>query len=149
MPSLVLSELPENHPQRARIMKGYKTMMAALLKYQGKDGMWRQLIDKPESWPESSCSGMFTFAIVSGVKQGWLDEKAYAPAARRAWLALVGYLDGEANIREVCMGTSKSRQVVGSDDLKLQYDFYVARPRKVGDLHGQSPVLWTAAAFLR
>lgn len=50
----MLSTLPENHPDRARIMKGYKLMMTALLKYQGKDGMWRQLIDKDDAWPETS-----------------------------------------------------------------------------------------------
>lgn len=124
-------------------------MMAALLQTQGADGMWHQLVDKPESWAESSCTGMFTFAFVTGVKNGWLDAAAYAPAARRAWIALVGCLDDKAEVREVCMGTNKSRSVVGSDDLKAQYDFYLARPRKTGDLHGQAPILWTAAAFLR
>jgi rhamnogalacturonyl hydrolase YesR len=145
----LLRELPATHPQRARILKGYQAMMAALLATQGADGMWRQLLDKPESWAESSCTGMFTYAFVSGVKSGLLDEKTYAPAARKAWLALAGYLDADANIREVCIGTNKSRQETKTDDLKVQYDFYLARPRRSGDLHGQSPVLWTAAAFLR
>jgi rhamnogalacturonyl hydrolase YesR len=145
----LLRELPAAHPQRTRILKGYQAMMAALLQTQGQDGMWHQLLDKPESWAESSCTGMFTYAFVSGVKSGLLDEKPYAPAARKAWLALAGYLDADANIREVCIGTNKSRQETKTDDLKVQYDFYLARPRRSGDLHGQSPVLWTAAAFLR
>lgn len=145
----LLRELPAANPHRARILAGYRKMMTALLATQGPDGMWRQLLDKPESWAESSCTGMFTFAFVTGVKQGWLDEKTFAPAARKAWLGLVGYLDAGSNVREVCMGTNKSRQVTGTDDLKVQYDFYLARPRKTGDLHGQSPILWTAAAFLR
>ena len=145
----LLRELPASHPKHARILSGYHQMMAALLASQGTDGMWHQLLDKPESWPESSCTGMFTFAFVTGVKHGWLDEKTYAPAARKAWLALVGYLDADANVREVCVGTNKSRSVTGTDDLKVQYDFYLARPRKTGDFHGQSPILWTAAAFLR
>ena len=145
----LLRELPASHPKHARILSGYHQMMAALLASQGADGMWHQLLDKPESWPESSCTGMFTFAFVTGVKHGWLDEKTYAPAARKAWLALVGYLDADANVREVCVGTNKSRSVTGTDDLKVQYDFYLARPRKSGDFHGQSPILWTAAAFLR
>ena len=145
----LLRELPASHPKHARILAGYHQMMAALLASQGTDGMWHQLLDKPESWAESSCTGMFAFAFVTGVKHGWLDEKTYAPAARRAWLALTGYLDADANVREVCVGTNKSRQVTGTDDLKVQYDFYLARPRRTGDLHGQSPILWTAAAFLR
>ncbi len=145
----LLRELPAANPHHARILAGYRRMMAALLASQGADGMWKQLVDKPESWAETSCTGMFTFAFVTGVKNGWLDEGAYAPAARRAWIALAGYLGADANIREVCVGTNKSHQETKSDDLQVQYDFYLARPRRTGDLHGQAPLLWTAAAFLR
>ncbi len=145
----LLRDLPATHPHHARILAGYRQMMAALLATQADNGLWRQLVDKPESWTETSATGMFTFAFVAGVKNGWLDEQAYAPAARKAWLALVAQLEPDANLREVCVGTNKSRQVTGTDDLKVQYDFYLARPRKTGDLHGQAPVLWSAAAFLR
>ena len=85
----MLRTLPENHPQRARILKGYRSMMSALLKYQGKDGMWRELIDHDDAWPESSSSAMFSFAMITGVKNGWLDAGSYGPAARKAWIAVV------------------------------------------------------------
>ena len=78
----MLRDLPQDHPQRKRIMEGYRAMMAALLKYQGKDGMWRQLIDHEEAWPESSSSAMFTFRDGDRVKNGWLDAQPTAP--RRA-----------------------------------------------------------------
>src|SRR5438045_8157874 len=61
--SELLRSLPKNNPDRPRITEGYKTMMAALLKYQAEDGMWRQLIDDAQSWKETSCTGMFTFAF--------------------------------------------------------------------------------------
>jgi unsaturated rhamnogalacturonyl hydrolase len=137
--SELLRSLPDAHPNRARILAGYQKMMATLLKHQDANGMWHQLIDHPESWPESSCTGMFTFAFISGVKNGWLDEKAYGPAARKGWLALVSYLDADAAIREVCEGTNKKND--------LQY--YLDRKRNVGDLHGQAPVVWCASALLR
>ncbi|RXK54557.1 glycosyl hydrolase [Oleiharenicola lentus] len=145
----LLRDLPESHPHHARILAGYRAMMAALLQAQGTDGLWKQLVDKPESWGETSGSAMFAFAIVTGVKHGWLDTKAYAPAARRAWLALVAHLDADANLGEVCIGTDKAQKATKSEDLKVQYDFYQARPRRSGDLHGQSPMLWTASALLR
>jgi rhamnogalacturonyl hydrolase YesR len=144
----LLRSMPKNHPRRARILEGYRKMMASLLKYQGEDGLWKQLIDKPESWAETSGTGMFTFAMVTGVKQGWLDKKTYGPAARKAWLGLIKYLDEKANVREVCVGTNKAAKEVGPD-LSEQLKFYLARPRAVGDLHGQSPILWTASALLR
>jgi rhamnogalacturonyl hydrolase YesR len=135
----MLSSLPENHPQRARIMDGYRKMMQALLKYQGKDGVWHQLLDHPESYPETSCTGMFTFAMIIGVKKGWLDRKPYAAAARKGWLGLVSYLEPNGDIRNVCQGTGKK------DDLQ----YYLDRQRLTGDLHGQAPVLWCASALLR
>jgi rhamnogalacturonyl hydrolase YesR len=144
----LLRSLPRNHPKRARILDGYRKMMASLLKYQGEDGLWRQLIDRPESWAETSGTGMFTFAMVTGVKQGWLDGKTYGPAARKAWLGLIKYIDTDANVREVCVGTNKAFQEVGPD-LDTQLKYYLARQRRVGDLHGQAPVLWSATALLR
>jgi rhamnogalacturonyl hydrolase YesR len=120
-------------------MAGYRKMMAALLKYQGEDGLWRQLIDHPEAWPETSGTGMFTFAMVTGVKNNWLDTGTYGPAARQAWLGLVTYLDQNAQVSNVCIGTGKGYSV----------EYYLARPRQVGDLHGQAPILWCAAALLR
>jgi len=137
--SELLRSMPPVNPHRPRIMEGYRTMMASLLKYQDTAGMWRQLIDKPESWPETSCSAMFTFALVTGVRNGWLDSKTYGPAARNGWLAVIGYLNEDAAVREVCEGTGKRND--------LQY--YLDRRRNVGDLHGQAPILWCASALLR
>lgn len=135
----LLSDLPEDDPQRARIMSGYLKMMKALLSTQDKNGMWHQLIDHPESYPETSSTAMFDFAMVTGIEKHWLDARVYGPAARKAWLGLVSYLEVNGDIRNVCRGTNKKND--------LQY--YLDRPTITGDLHGQAPILWTATAFLR
>jgi rhamnogalacturonyl hydrolase YesR len=135
----LLSALPKDHPQRARILAGNQKMMTALLQYQGDDGLWRQLIDNPESWPETSGTGMFAYAMVTGVKNGWLDGATYGPAARKAWLGLVKYVDKDANVSNVCEGTNKGYSA----------QYYLDRQRRTGDLHGQSPIMWTASALMR
>lgn len=135
----MLRTLPANHPLRPRILKSYREMMAALLKYQASDGMWRQLIDDPEAWEESSGSGMFTFALISGVKNGWLPAAEYGPAARKAWIALVGFVDQNENVTNVCEGTNK----------KNDKEYYLERKRRTGDFHAQETVLWSASALLR
>lgn len=135
----LLRSLPEDHPDRPAILAGYRRMMAALLRYQAADGMWRQLIDDPESWDESSGTGMFTYAFVSGVKNGWLEGETYGPAARSGWLALVGHIDADAAVHDVCEGTNK----------KNDRQHYLDRLRLTGDAHGQAPVLWSACALLR
>ena len=137
--SEMLMTLPADHPQRARIMQGYKLMMSALLKYQDSDGMWRQLIDHPEAWEESSSSGMFTFALITGVKNGWLDAATYGPAARKGWIAVTGFIDQNNDVTNICEGTNKLNSL----------DYYLMRKRRTGDFHGQEPVLWAASELLR
>lgn len=135
----LLRALPNDNPNRPRIMNAYKKMMASLLSYQMKSGMWRQLIDDAESWPETSGTGMFTFAMITGVKNGWLDKKIYGEAARKGWLALTSYINENAEITDVCEGTGK----------KNDHQYYLDRKRLTGDMHGQAPVLWCATALLR
>lgn len=138
MSELLLS-LPKRHPLRPRILEGYNKMMASLLKYQGEDGLWHQLIDHPESWAETSGTGMFTFAMITGVRNGWLPAKEYGPAARKAWLGLVKHIDENANVTDVCEGTNKGFSV----------QYYLDRKRLTGDLHGQAATLWSTMALLR
>jgi rhamnogalacturonyl hydrolase YesR len=135
----LLNELPADHPQRAKILEAYQKLMDALVKAQSPDGMWRQVLDDDKSWPETSCSGMFTFALARGVTNGWLSGAQYEAAARKGWKALCGYVDEEGNVREVCIGTNR-----GKDEA-----FYLKRPRAVGDLHGQGAVVWAAWAMMK
>ena len=134
----LLRNLPKNHPNRERIMQGYHTMMKSLLDYQTSSGMWNQLIDQPDCWAETSGSAMFTFAFIVGVKNGWLDAEVYGPAARKAWMALVSYINDKGAVREVCVGTNK----------KNSKQYYYDRPRNTGDYHGQAPYLWCTVALL-
>jgi rhamnogalacturonyl hydrolase YesR len=134
----LLKVLPKDHPNRPRIMKGYLDMMKVLLKYQDKNGMWHQLINDPNAWAETSCTGMFTYAFIVGVKKGWLPDNTYGKAARKAWIQLQTYVNEKGDITEVCEGTNK----------KNDHQYYLDRKRNAGDLHGQAPLLWCANALL-
>jgi len=134
----LLRELPTDHKDYARIMEGYHVMMKSLKDHQRPTGMWNQLINEPEFWPETSGTAMFTYAFIVGVQQGWLDATEYGLAARKAWLAMIPYIDERNNVTEVCVGTGK----------KNDKQYYYDRPRLAGDFHGQAPYLWCAAALL-
>ena len=134
----LLQCLPKNHKDRPRILEGYRIMMESLKKYQNPEGLWNQLIDQSDCWTETSGSAMFTFAFIKGVKNGWLNAEEYAPAARKAWIALVSYLNDKNQVREICVGTNK----------KNSKQYYYDRPRRTGDYHGQGPYLWCAAALM-
>jgi rhamnogalacturonyl hydrolase YesR len=134
----LLSVLPENNPYYNSILNGYKKMMKTLVEYQAEDGMWRQLIDKEESFKETSSTGMFGFAMTVGVKKGFLSDEPYHNAYIKAWNALTKYIDKDGKVQEVCVGTGQSTDI----------NFYLTRPRITGDLHGQAPILWFAYSLI-
>jgi len=135
----MLTSLPKDNPNYSVILAGYKKMMSALLTFQSRDGVWRQLLDKEESWAESSSSGMFTFAFAEGIRNGWLAKDLYTPAVYRAWTGVSGLVDQNSLVTSVCEGTNKEDSLT----------YYLLRKRRTGDLHGQAAVLWAATAMAR
>jgi unsaturated rhamnogalacturonyl hydrolase len=135
----VITELPADHPLYGTIVDGYLKMMKALLQYQSESGMWRQLVNVESSWEESSCTGMFGYAIAVGVQEGILDQQQYRPSYQKAWKALTGHISEEGQINAVCMGTGQSDRM----------EYYLNRPAVTGDFHGQAPVLWLAYRLLQ
>lgn len=140
----MLRELPADHADYAAIKAAYDKMMGGLLEYRIESGqgagLWKQVLDYDgsENWAETSGSAMFTIALVTGVRRGWLDAATYGPVARDAWIALVGYLENDGRLRGV------SDWMYGGTIAE-----YTARPTVTGDNHGQAPMLWSAAALLR
>ena len=135
----ILRALPKDNPDRPRIMEGYKKMMAALHKYQDEEGMWHQLINEKESYKETSGTAMFTYAMITGVKNGWLDKKVYGESARKGWLALTDFFNENDQLTDICVGTN----------IKNDINHYLNRPTATGDHHGQAPLLWCALALIR
>jgi len=135
----LLSELPESDPHYNAILEGYLKMMGTLAALQDEDGMWHQLIDRKDSFRETSSTAMFGFAMSEGVRNGLLREEPYTTVYTKAWNALTTYLNEDGKIREICVGTGQSRDTT----------FYLTRPRVTGDLHGQAPALWFACSLMQ
>lgn len=135
----VLLMLPEDNKYYSPLMKSYQKMMGALLDFQGKDGMWHQLLDDPESFAETSCTGMFLFAMATGLEKGWLPWNEYAGQVQKGWDALAGYVNENGEVRDVCIGTNA----------KNNKKHYLTRPHTTGNFHGQAAVLWAATAMMR
>lgn len=137
--AFALLETPPDHPRRDELLEAYKLMMASLLELQGDNGMWHQLLDAPESYPETSCTGMFLYAMASGVDRGWLPADPYKPAVHKAWSGLKGYVNEKGAVLNVCVATNK----------KDSREHYLNRPTRTGDPHGQAAFLWAVTAMHR
>ena len=134
----ILSVLPPDHPGRPPVLTGYRRMMAALLDHLGPSGLWNQLVDRPDAWPETSGSAMFAFAFLRGTNLGLLPAAPYRSAALTAWSALAQQVEFDGRLRGVCVGTGQSADA----------QYYLDRPVVTGDLHGQAALLWTAAELV-
>jgi rhamnogalacturonyl hydrolase YesR len=88
-------------------MAGYKLMMAALLKYQGADGMWRQLIDHDEAWPEILSSGHVHLRADHRRQERLARRRHLRPRRAPGWIAVTGYIDQNNDVTQVCEGTNK------------------------------------------
>ena len=133
----LLSTLPDSHPRRAEVLAAFREHMAGLRRHQHAEGGWHQVLDHPESWIETSCTGMITYGLARGVNEGWLDA-TFADSARGGWRALQTKLTPDGDLVDVCGSTD-------TGDLA----FYLKRPRLQGDLHGFGSYLLAGAEIVR
>lgn len=131
----LLDVLPADHPGRAAVLAQLKRHVAGLAKVQSGTGLWHQLLDRPDSYLETSASAMYAYAIARAVNRGWIDRRAYAPVALLAWQGVSTKVSAAGEVEDVCVGTG-----VGFDPA-----FYYYRPRHVRAAHGYGPVLLAGA----
>jgi rhamnogalacturonyl hydrolase YesR len=133
----VLSALPENHPSRAKLLAILKKQIDGLKPLQAPSGMWRQVLDHPELWEETSCTAMFAYGIARAVNRGWIDP-SYMAMARKAFAGISTHVTAEGVVNETCIGTNIGQEL----------DYYVKRERPTDDLHGRGPVLLAGTEIL-
>jgi unsaturated rhamnogalacturonyl hydrolase len=132
----ILDYIPQDHPRRQEFINAERDVINALVRFQdGDTGLWYQVVDKgdkPENWPETSCSSLYTYAISKAIKKG-LVHTAYAKYIHKAYQGVIKSLQFEGDnliVSNICVGT-------GLGD----YDFYIKRPTVQNDLHGMGAFL--------
>jgi rhamnogalacturonyl hydrolase YesR len=109
--ALSLSALPADHPGREEMLRAYRSHLAALRRHQDATGCWHQVVDLPGSYRELSCTCMITFAIVRGLRSGWLMTDEYEPVVKRAWPAIRARVAADGGLVDVCTGTGKQKSL--------------------------------------
>jgi unsaturated rhamnogalacturonyl hydrolase len=134
----LLDVLPADHPGRARVLEIFRAHAAGLIATQGHAGLWHQLLDRRESYEETSASAMFVFGIARGINRGWLDPLAFGPPTSLGWNAVVRKVNAKGQVEGTCVGTG-----VGWDPM-----FYMYRPVHLLAAHGYGPVLLAGAELI-
>lgn len=110
-PALGLSLALEYFPKEDEILTAYRNLMETLARYQDSDGMWREVIDLPGSYPELSATSMIAVAMQKGIRHGWIPAAKYKPVVERAWTAVKARVSADGQLIDVCTSTGKQQNL--------------------------------------
>jgi unsaturated rhamnogalacturonyl hydrolase len=127
----LLDVLPETHPGRKAVLNQLQLHAKGLKSYQSGFGFWHQLLDKNDSYLETSATAIYAYCFARAINKGWIDAKAYAPAAILAWNAVTTKVNAKGQVEGTCVGTG----------MAFDPAFYYYRPINVYAAHGYGPVL--------
>lgn len=134
----LLEVLPEDHPGRPAVLELLRAHIHGLAAVQGHAGRWHQLLDRAESYEETSATAIFTFCIARAINRGWIDTLAHGPMASLGWNAVAKMVNDKGQVEGTCIGTG-----MGWDPM-----FYMYRPVSVHAAHGYGPVLLAGAEMM-
>ncbi len=132
-----LNYLAADHPERATILKQFQQTCDGLVKHQGNDGRWHQIIDNPQTYLESSATAMFTRVLAEGVVNGWLEGDSYRTAAMQGWAGLCSQIAPDGQVSGIVRGTP----IFNSERRYNNHSAHMNDPRGLG------AILWAAIAI--
>lgn len=134
----VLDALPEDYPKRNEILSLYRNHVRGLAALQSGEGFWHQLLDRNDSYLETSATAIYAYCIAHGINKGWLDDMTYGPVAMLAWNAVTTQIDEQGQVGGTCVGTG----------MAFDPAFYCHRPVHKMAAHGYGPVIWAGAEII-
>ena len=134
----LLDVLPDNHPGRKKVITQLQKHAGGLASYQTPQGFWHQLLDRNDSYLETSATAIYAYCFARAINKGWLDAKAYGPASLLAWNAVATKVNEKGQVEGTCVGTG----------MAFDPAFYYYRPTNVFAAHGYGPVLLAGAEIL-
>jgi rhamnogalacturonyl hydrolase YesR len=105
--ALTLSELPRGTEAHAHALRSYRNLMATLLQWQTRDGLWRNVVDYPGAYAEFTATSMIGFALQRGLRNRWISGHRYSDAVERAWRAVNSRTSSSGTFIDVCESTAR------------------------------------------
>jgi rhamnogalacturonyl hydrolase YesR len=135
----LLDLLPENHPDRAQILDLLRAHIRGLTARQSGSGLWHQLLDRNDSYLETSATAMYTYCIAHAINKGWIDPLPFGPACILGWNAVSTKVNAQGQVEGTCIGTG----------MAFDPAFYYYRPTNIFAAHGYGPVVFAGAELLK
>lgn len=134
----LLDMLPEDHIDRPFILNQLREHIAGLCALQSSEGFWHQLLDRTDSYLETSATAIYCYSIAHAIRKGWIEGITYGGVAQLAWHAISTKITEEGKVAGTCVGTG----------MAFDPAFYYYRPVSSAAAHGYGPVIWAAAEMI-
>ena len=93
------------------LMETYKEFTRGIVALQDSDGLWHQVLNRHDSYSETSCTAMFILGLCRGIRNGWIGVE-YKDIVRKAYRGLLSHkIDKDGAVYDVCMGSGNARDV--------------------------------------
>lgn len=135
----LLDVMPQTHSGYKVVLKQLKAHIKGIAACQGGTGFWHQLLDRNDSYLETSATAIYTYAIAKAINRGFIDPYAYTPVAVLAWNAVATKVNSNGQVEGTCVGTG-----MGFDP-----SFYYHRAINIFAAHGYGPVMLAGAEMIR
>lgn len=109
--ALTLQDMPADHPAHPYMRAAYIRLLEFLSRHQDSEGMWHQVVDRPESYAEYSATAMIGRAMAIGIRHGWLPAATYQPRVDAAWRGIRARTGPDGVLMDVCESTGKQKTV--------------------------------------
>jgi len=134
----LLGVLPEDYQGRDKILHLYRSVIRSLAGLQDGTGFWHNMLDKTNTYLETSCTTMITFAVAKGINEGWINH-VYGPVALTGWNAIKTRVLENGAVDGSCEGTTFAHDNT----------YYYHRGASIYATHGYGPVLYAGAEMIR
>ncbi len=91
-------------PQRAKVMDYFRAHVRGVTALQSGEGLWHQLLDRNDSYLETSATAIYVYCLAHAINKGWIDAIAYGPVAHLGWHAVAGKINAEGQVEGTCVG---------------------------------------------
>jgi unsaturated rhamnogalacturonyl hydrolase len=111
----VIKALPESMAvQRTDLINALQEVIDGCLVYQRDDGLFHNVIDKPETFVEVNLAQMLAYSIYRSVKAGWLAT-SYKSNADRMRAATLAQVDEYGFVHNVCGAPNFDRPGIAAE----------------------------------
>jgi unsaturated rhamnogalacturonyl hydrolase len=141
----VLDYIPEDQPRRGDLIIILQEMIEKLSEIQDQQtGGWYQVLDRsgdPGNYIETSCTAMFTYSILKGVRKGYLDAR-YLDTAKKAYNGLIdNFITVDSEGLVTMSGICGVAGLGGNPYRDGSYEYYIGEVVRDNDPKGVGPFI--------